>query len=230
MSTSQKTTPKTNLVTTSSRPITRSNASSAPQLSSSPSNSDLMTAILNIQTFQSTQFEELRGCLSKLTQDVSHLQKENDSLRAELSTLKTKFDNLDVRSTTPQTTALVAQMLRETSESNKCAYCAIIYGVVESRSTTAAQRITDDNAEVSRVLGSISLPISNNFKLFRLGGPRSRKPRPLKMICPTKDKAASLLRSYRSALNNGLRLPDNLRIVRDKQLSSDSYFAHPTPN
>jgi len=120
MAASQKTTPKTNLVTTSSRPITRSNASSAPQLPSSPSNSDLMlkTVILNIQTFQSTQFKELRGCLIKLTQDVSHLQKENDSLRAELSTLKTKFDNLDVRSTTSQTTALAAQMLRDTSESN----------------------------------------------------------------------------------------------------------------
>jgi len=47
---------------------------------------------------------------------------------------------------------------------------------------------------VSRVLGSISLPVSNNFKQFRLGGSRSRKPRPLKMIFPTKDEAANLLR------------------------------------
>jgi len=175
-----------------------------------------MKAILNIQTFQSAQFEELRGCLTKLTHDVSHLQKENNSLRAELSSLKTKFDNLDVGSTTPQTTAFAAQLLRENSESNKCAFSAILYGITESRSASAALRIADDNSEVSRVLESISLPVSNNFKLFRLGGPSSRKPRPLKMIFSTKDEAASLLRSYRSALNDGLKLPDNLRIVRDK--------------
>lgn len=216
MPTSRKTTPTTNLVTTSSKPITRSNSSSAPQEPPSPSNSDLMTAILNIQTFQSTQFEELRGCLTKLTHDVSHLQNENHSLRTELSSLKAKFDNLDVGSTTSQTAALAAQLLRENSESNKCAFSAILYGITESRSTTAALRTIDDNAEVSRVLGSISLPVSNNFKLFRLGGPSSRKPRPLKLIFPTKDEAASLLRSYRSALSNGLRLPDNLRLVRDK--------------
>lgn len=215
MPTSHKTTPLSNLSTTTTRPNTRSNSSSAP-LPPSPSNSDLMTAILNIQTFQSTQFEELRGCLTKLTHDVSHLQKENNSLRAELSSLKTKFDNLDVGSTTPTTTAFAAQLLRENSESNKCAFSAILYGITESRSASAALRIADDNAEVSRVLESISLPVSNNFKLFRLGGPSSRKPRPLKMIFSTKDEAASLLRSYRSALNTGLKLPDNLRIVRDK--------------
>jgi len=108
MPTSQKTTPKTDTTTTTtySKPKTRSNTLYAPQLPSSPSNSDLLVAILNIQTFQLTQFDELRGCLTKFTNDVTHLQKENASLRAELFSPKTSFNNFDVGSTTSQTTYL----------------------------------------------------------------------------------------------------------------------------
>lgn len=115
-------------------------------------------------------------------------------------------------------------MLRESSESNKCAFSAILYDIAESGSTTATQRTTVDNAEVSRVVGSISLPVSNNFKLFRLGGPRLDKPSSLKIIFPTKNETASLLHSYRFALNDGLKLPDNLRIVRDKTILQRQLF------
>lgn len=149
---------KTNTITptTTSKHNSRSQTLSGTQLLPiSPSNSDLMQAILNMKTFQSTQFEELRGCLARLTDDVSHLHKENASPRAELPSLKTRFDNLDIGSFNSLTVGLAAQLLRETSESSKRAFNVIIYGIAESCYTTAELRITDDNAEVSRVLWSI---------------------------------------------------------------------------
>jgi hypothetical protein len=69
---------------------------------------------------------------------------------------------------------------------------------------------------LSDILVPLSINLPHHYKLIRLGRLSTAKPRPLKIICSSKDEAATLISEFNSARKNGLSIPDYFKLVRDK--------------
>jgi hypothetical protein len=195
---------------TNSGPVTRSGSITTP------TNNDLMQAILGIQTTQSLQFGELRGCLSSLSDQITELKNENSVLRTEVFTLTNRVLQLEANPVSSFNADLSTMILRELSERNFCDLNVIAYDIPESSSPSSSQRITDDSTELSNALSPTNVVLPSNVKLIRLGGNAARKPRPLKIICRSKEDAVELVAKFRRAITSGCNIRDGIRIVRDK--------------
>jgi hypothetical protein len=108
------------------------------------------------------------------------------------------------------------KIFRESAERSKVESNVIVYGVPESAANTATLRVNDDINTFSDYIKSMSLTVLTNLKLIRLGNNNAKKPRPLKIICVSKDEALHLVTSFTSQVRNGVPIPTGFRIVRDK--------------
>ncbi|CAI6356444.1 unnamed protein product [Macrosiphum euphorbiae] len=180
------------------------------------SNDDLMKAILEIQNSQSVQFQELHGCLTSLKNEISELKNENMALRQESSALSARVAQLESKPAVTSDSEVSSKLLREISERNSSEYNVIIYGLPESDSPSINQRISDDCAKLSSALSPIQIDLPIDFKLVRLGNNKAKKPRPIKIICKSKENAAQLISEFRQAVRSGSSIRDGLRIIRDK--------------
>jgi len=180
------------------------------------SNDDLMKAILDMQKSQSVKFQELHGCLTSLKNEISELKNENVALHHELSAISARVAQLESKPAATSDSEVSSKLLLKISERNSSEYNVIVYGLSESNSPSINQRISDDCAELSSALSSIQIDLSIDFKLVRLGNNKTRKPRPIKIICNSKENAAQLISEFRQAVRSGGSIRDGLRIIRDK--------------
>lgn len=140
--------------------------------------------------------------MDNLVIDLLTLKKENETLKSEISDLKSNIQsNPDI---TP-TTDIIPQLLQELAEREKCSSNIIVHGFSESSSSLPAHRISDDSKLLSDYLKPLSVILPDNLKLFRLGRVNERGRRPLKVIFPSKEIAINFLSSY----NIGLRSRDS---------------------
>jgi len=123
-------------------------------------------------------------------------------------------------------------MLQEVSERELCAHNVLVYGLSESSSTSAPQRISDDKIALGNTLGQYSSIIpKSTMKLVRLGKVRQDDIRPLKIIFQSKDEPINFIRGFTDAKLGGAMFPTSFRIVRDKTLSMNVvYFGLVIPN
>jgi regulator of replication initiation timing len=184
------------------------------QTSKNSSNDDIMKAIKSLSTSQSTQFKELQNSITGLTSQVADLVTENASFRAEIAVLRSRVDLLESRPI--QSSDLSSKIFRESAERSKIEYNVIAYGVPESAANTGALRFKDDVIVFSNYLNNISISVPTGPKLIRLGNNNANKPRPLKIICQSKDEASQLIHNFSSQVRNGVLVPSGFRIVRDK--------------
>ncbi|KAL4100708.1 hypothetical protein QTP88_020742 [Uroleucon formosanum] len=181
-----------------SGPVLRSasNGSTSTSLSKQTnntySNDDLMKAILEIQNSQSAQFQELRGCLTSLKNEISELKNENIALRHESSAISARVAQLESKLAVTSDSEVSSKLLREISERSSSEY------------------------NLSRALSPIQIALPTDFKLIRLVNNKARKPRPIKIICRSKESAAQLISEFRQAVRSGSSVRDCLRIIRDK--------------
>ncbi|KAL4082751.1 hypothetical protein QTP88_029647 [Uroleucon formosanum] len=168
-----KPTTPNNTTTTSNKVTTRST------LSIPPSNSDIMVALDKlrgevlssnkiISSTQTLQFEELKKDLKQLSLQIIELKAENTTLRSELNILKGKITSLEDAGSPSQSSHVISQILQESFERQRCSLNTIIYGVPESSSASAAQRISDDCSSIRSLLEPHSLVIPDNSKVIRL--------------------------------------------------------------
>ncbi|KAE9541267.1 hypothetical protein AGLY_004512 [Aphis glycines] len=219
-------TPKSNISSKSSPlgsgPVLRSTSNGSTSTLTSKrtnktySNDDLMKAILEIQNSQSVQFQELHGCLTSLKNEISELKNENIVIRRESSALSARVAQLESKPAVTLDSDVSSKLLREISERNSSEYNVIVYGLPESNLPSFNQRISDDFTELSSALSPIQIDLPTDFKLIRLGNNKARKPRPIKIICKSKEDAAQLIAKFRQAVGSGSSIRDGLRIIRDK--------------
>lgn len=183
---------------------------------SSITNENIMTAILSVQTTQTEQFDELRNSIKSLTSDIIALKSENSVLRSEFVSLKAKVGDLESNTTKHRYENTVVQMLRESNERSRCNHNILVFGITESTADNGVQRALDDKINLTNLLSSLSLQLSSNVKLIRLGSNTAKKPRPLKVCFHSKKEVDDMLSSYFNALHNGLQIPTNFRISRDR--------------
>ncbi|CAI6374211.1 unnamed protein product [Macrosiphum euphorbiae] len=177
-------------------------------------NDDILKAINSLSTSQLSQFQELRTSISGLTSKVADLATENAAFRTEISDLRTRIDLLESRPVHPSDLSSV--IFRESTERSKIEFNSIAYGVPESSANTAALRSEEDLHTLSNLLNSISIPVPTEPKLIRLGNSTAKKPRPLKIICQSKNDASQLIYKFNSQIRNGVSPTPGFRVVRDK--------------
>ncbi|KAL4082761.1 hypothetical protein QTP88_029634 [Uroleucon formosanum] len=218
-----KPTTPNNTTTTSNKVTTRST------LSIPPSNSDIMVALDKlrgevlssnkiISSTQTLQFEELKKDLKQLSLQIIELKAENTTLRSELNILKGKITSLEDAGSPSQSSHVISQILQESFERQRCSLNTIIYGVPESSSASAAQRISDDCSSIRSLLEPHSLVIPDNSKVIRLGKVVAGKSRPIKLLCGSSESSSKLVSDFRDLVKNGIQFPTGFRIVSDKTL------------
>ncbi|CAI6352048.1 unnamed protein product [Macrosiphum euphorbiae] len=138
------------------------------------------------------------------------------ALRQESSALSARVAQLESKPAVTSDSEVSSKLLREISERNSSEYNVIIYGLPESDSPSINQRISDDCPELSSALSPIQIDLPIDFKLVRLGNNKAKKPRPIKIICKSKENAAQLISEFRQAVRSGSSIRDGLRIIRDK--------------
>ncbi|KAL4082946.1 hypothetical protein QTP88_029444 [Uroleucon formosanum] len=106
----------------------------------------------------------------------------------------------------------------ESFERQRCSLNTIIYGVPESSSASAAQRISDDCSSIRSLLEPHSLVIPDNSKVIRLGKVVAGKSRPIKLLCGSSESSSKLVSDFRDLVKNGIQFPTGFRIVSDKTL------------
>ncbi|KAF0753742.1 Uncharacterized protein FWK35_00013596 [Aphis craccivora] len=181
---------------------------------SSITNEDIMAAILSVQTFQTEQFDELRNSIKSLTSDIIALKSENSVLRSELVSLKAKVGDLESNTTKHRYENTVVQM--KSNERSRCNHNILVFGITESTVDNGVQRALDDKVNLTNLLSNLSLQLSSNVKLIRLGSNSAKKPRPLKVCFHSKKEVDDLLSSYVNALHNGFQIPINFRLSKDR--------------
>ncbi|KAL4154600.1 hypothetical protein QTP88_000457 [Uroleucon formosanum] len=213
-----------NNTTTTSKKVTTRSTSSIP-----PSNSDIMVALDKlrgevlssnkiISSTQTLQFEELKKDLKQLSLQIIELKAENTTLRSELNILKGKITSLEDAGSPSQSSHVISQILQESFERQRCSLNTIIYGVPESSSASAAQRISDDCSSIRSLLEPHSLVIPDNSKVIRLGKVVAGKSRPIKLLCGSSKSSSKLVSDFRDLVENGIQFPTCFRIVSDKTL------------
>ncbi|KAL4082597.1 hypothetical protein QTP88_029788 [Uroleucon formosanum] len=213
-----------NNTTTTSNKVTTRSTSSIP-----PSNSDIMVALDKlrgevlssnkiISSTQTLQFEELKKDLKQLSLQIIELKAENTTLRSELNILKGKITSLEDAGSPSQSSHVISQILQESFERQRCSLNTIIYGVPESSSASAAQRISDDCSSIRSLLEPHSLVIPDNSKVIRLGKVVAGKSRPIKLLCGSSESSSKLVSDFRDLVKNGIQFPTGFRIVSDKTL------------
>ncbi|KAL4154294.1 hypothetical protein QTP88_002117 [Uroleucon formosanum] len=213
-----------NNTTTTSKKVTTRSTSSIP-----PSNSDIMVALDKlrgevlssnkiISSTQTLQFEELKKDLKQLSLQIIELKAENTTLRSELNILKGKITSLEDAGSPSQSSHVISQILQESFERQRCSLNTIIYGVPESSSASAAQRISDDCSSIRSLLEPHSLVIPDNSKVIRLGKVVAGKSRPIKLLCGSSESSSKLVSDFRDLVKNGIQFPTGFRIVSDKTL------------
>jgi regulator of replication initiation timing len=164
---------------------------------------------------QLAQFNELKENLGSISSQITELKAENSSLRAELSTLKSKIHELEASSTSSPESSVI-QLVREISERDSCSSNVVAYGIPESSAPSLREKIADDVKLISDTLAPLSVSISSDVKLFRIGRNVKNSARPLKIIFKTKVEAASFLSSVGEARRSRVLLPAGVKFVRDK--------------
>ncbi|KAL4084085.1 hypothetical protein QTP88_029401 [Uroleucon formosanum] len=213
-----------NNTTTTSNKVTTRSTSSIP-----PSNSDIMVALDKlrgevlssnkiISSTQTLQFEELKKDLKQLSLQIIELKAENTTLRSELNILKGKITSLEDAGSPSQSSHVISQVLQESFERQRCSLNTIIYGVPESSSASAAQRISDDCSSIRSLLEPHSLVIPDNSKVIRLGKVVAGKSRPIKLLCGSSESSSKLVSDFRDLVKNGIQFPTGFHIVSDKTL------------
>ncbi|KAL4082753.1 hypothetical protein QTP88_029626 [Uroleucon formosanum] len=213
-----------NNTTTTSNKVTTRSTSSIP-----PSNSDIMVALDKlrgevlssnkiISSTQTLQFEELKKDLKQLSLQIIELKAEYTTLRSELNILKGKITSLEDAGSPSQSSHVISQILQESFERQRCSLNTIIYGVPESSSASAAQRISDDCSSIRSLLEPHSLVIPDNSKVIRLGKVVAGKSRPIKLLCGSSESSSKLVSDFRDLVKNGIQFPTGFRIVSDKTL------------
>jgi hypothetical protein len=73
----------------------------------------------------------------------------------------------------------------------------IIYDVPETDNRDTSQRIAHDKSEASKIIDSIVKVPIQNILVFRIGktSNENKKPRPMKVVLPSKDKAIEVLKN-----------------------------------
>ncbi|KAL4097682.1 hypothetical protein QTP88_022414 [Uroleucon formosanum] len=213
-----------NNTTTTSNKVTTRSTSSIP-----PSNSDIMVALDKlrgevlssnkiISSTQTLQFEELKKDLKQLSLQIIELKAENTTLRSELNILKGKITSLEDAGSPSQSSHVISQVLQESFERQRCSLNTIIYGVPESSSASAAQRISDDCSSIRSLLEPHSLVIPDNSKVIRLGKVVAGKSLPIKLLCGSSESSSKLVSDFRDLVKNGIQFPTGFRTVSDKTL------------
>jgi len=203
----------------------RSNSKSSEN---SISTNDLMSTLQSFRTeflestksqskVQISQFNELKSDIQKLSSLIAELKAENTQLKDEINILKNKVEILESTESVVHSNSSLSQMLQEVSERELCAHNVLVYGLSESSSTSAPQRISDDKIALENTLGQYSSIIpKSTMKLVRLGKVRQDHIRPLKIIFQSKDEPINFIRGFTDAKFGGAMFPTSFRIVRDK--------------
>lgn len=185
--------------------------SKIPLLTTDSSNSNLSFAISNLQSSQanilasnktlsesfSALFSDLFKNITCLANQLSELKSENAYLRNELSALKSKVNAIESSSVSRSPIISVVQL--HSSRLKKYAINVLIHGLRESHFTVIADRIIDDRTHLSDILVPLSINIPRDYNLIRLSRLSIVKPRPLKIICSSKDEAVTLISEFGSA-------------------------------
>ncbi|CAI6358412.1 unnamed protein product [Macrosiphum euphorbiae] len=96
--------------------------------------------------------------------------------------------------------------MQENVESENCFSNVLVYGLLESVSSTIPQLTLLEKLNISPAFS----------KVFRFGKIRAEIPRPLKIIIKSKAEASQLLESFNDAKLGGVEFPQDFRIVKDK--------------
>jgi len=93
---------------------------------------ECLNAIKEQSASQSTQFQDLCKELKKLSTLTASLKAENTELRKEIIDLRPKFTTLESVCSPESTSTVIAQVLQEFFERERCQTNAIIYGIPDS--------------------------------------------------------------------------------------------------
>ncbi|KAF0739497.1 Uncharacterized protein FWK35_00025852 [Aphis craccivora] len=193
---------KQNIISPAAPITNRTLKSNSKSSENSISTNDLMSTLHDIQ---------------KLSSLIAELKVENTQLKDEINILKNKVKILESTESVVHSNSSLSQMLQEVSQRELCAHNALVYGLSESSSTSAPQRISDDKIALENTLGQYSSIIpKSTMKHVRLGRVRQDYIRPLKIIFQSKDEPINFIRGFTDAKLGGAMFPTNFRIFRDK--------------
>jgi hypothetical protein len=208
-------------------PAGNSSTSSKNYNMRSSSNDDLMSSLTEfrkefsdsykkLSQTQISQFKELKNDMSQFTKIIAELRAVNSQLRDEVDCLKEKVSILESLGAPTSTSLVVAQAVQESFERERCSSNLIVYGITESSSSSAPQRVADDKSSFEKITSTVigSLPLSS--KLVRLGKAGSNDNCPLKLLLGSKENAANILSTFADAKRSGTSFPPGFRIVKDK--------------
>ncbi|CAI6369048.1 unnamed protein product [Macrosiphum euphorbiae] len=173
-----------------------------------------MKAINSLAKFRSSQLKEIQTCISDLTTRVENLVADNAAFRAEISVLRSRIELLKSRPV--HSSDSPSMIFRESTERSKIEFNAIAYGVLESAANTAALRFKDDLLILENHLKDLSISVPTEKKHIRLGKSTDKKPKPLKIICRSKNDASQLISNFHFQAWNRVSPLPAFRIVRDK--------------
>lgn len=225
--------------------VTRSASSvSSKAAIQSPSNSDIMKLLTNLQSTQSdiltsnknladsqaAQFTDLKKCLEGLTQQVTELKLENTILHNKINILETRIASTEnalsviVQSSSPSSFANIPSICDITQEIHLRSLCArniVIRGVPESLDPLASKRVTDDINFVQDIFHKLDppLPSTSICKAFRIGKSRNSSPRILKVVLSSNDDVDRVITPFLRLRDTS---PDQFTMVtisRDRTLS-----------
>lgn len=179
----------------------------------------------NLSISLDSKFNELKTIVDLLTSQMGELRSENASLRADLASLEMRVATLESSATnfSPRDNNVnhVPNLLQELSEREKSMFNVVVHGLPESTQLLPAARISDDIKCINEAIQPFSMSLPPNPKLFRLGrvNALSEKPRPLKVVFPSKELAFQFVSDYNTSkrsADSGSHRCKTIHISRDR--------------
>lgn len=156
--------------------------------------------------------------LTSLSSQITDLKQENSLLREDISSLRARVTQIENDATTsaPNTQSdLLAQLITETSDRDRCTKNILICGLPVCNSSNLADKTSADRSVISELFSTINVSLPVFSKLLRVGKTVSGTC-PTKLIFNSSEEASQVLHDVQRSKKSGL-LPQHISIVRDKR-------------
>lgn len=187
------------------------------------SQTDMLEQCKTMNLTQNSKLAELLSSIDFLKSQLVEIRSENTTLRNEITTLNNRIQVLE---NSTDGSSNMPQLIQELANREMCARNIIVHGLQESSSNDPTVRIASDTRLLDDNIHPCNLTLPQDLKLFRLGHKISGKPRPLKVVLPSKEVALSLVSAFNSHKRNKLVPTNSISISRDRTLLERKEIRH----
>lgn len=147
-----------------------------------------LSAVVNslvqkVDNIKSTELAEIKSEVKTVTSKLTSIENRLNASEKRIDDLESKVNAISTSPVGPNVALSPELVLAELNDRNSRASNIIVYNLPEASANNEAAAKLSDNDLLVKLISTFATHVNtSNLKTYRLGGPQSKKPRPIKVV------------------------------------------------